>query len=142
MLNVLKEGFPYRDHCALKLHTRHKRRILRNKTDENSKRELEKVDQELSEKYSDVMSRKILNEVKGMEDTTNGGFNTGKLWKLKKKSRIRETPTLSNDADSRTDTNLKRLHDLSKITFFLLFAVKKNLGGVQNIFFLGGGGKI
>ena len=30
-----------------------------------------------------------------------------------KKSRIRETPTLSTDADIRTDTNLKRLHDLS-----------------------------
>ena len=62
-----------------------KRRILRNKTDENSKLELEEVDQELSEKYSNVMSRKILNEVKGMEDTTDGGFNTGKLWRLKKK---------------------------------------------------------
>ena len=32
---------------------------------------------------------------------------------IKKKSRIRETPTLSSDADSRTDTNLKRLRDLS-----------------------------
>ena len=32
----------------------------------------------------------------------------------KKKSRIRETPTLSTDADSRTITNLKRLRNLSK----------------------------
>ena len=32
---------------------------------------------------------------------------------IKKKYRIRETPTLSTDADNRTDTNLKRLHDLS-----------------------------
>ena len=30
----------------------------------------------------------------------------------KKKSRIRETPTLSTDADSRTDTILERLRDL------------------------------
>ena len=30
------------------------------------------------------------------------------------KSRIRETPTLSTAADSKTDTNLKRLRDLSK----------------------------
>ena len=29
--------------------------------------------------------------------------------RVKKKSRIRETPTLSIDADIRTDTNLKRL---------------------------------
>ena len=36
-----------------------------------------------------------------------------------KKSRIRGTPTLSTDADSRTDTNLKRLRDLSN--FFLSF---------------------
>ena len=31
----------------------------------------------------------------------------------KKKSRIRETPTLSTDADRRTDTNLKRLRNFS-----------------------------
>ena len=36
------------------------------------------------------------------------------------KSRIRETPTLSTDADSRTDTNLKRSRDLSNL-FFLFF---------------------
>ena len=37
-----------------------------------------------------------------------------------KKSRIRETPTLSTDADSRTNTNLKRFRDLSIYIFFLL----------------------
>ena len=31
-----------------------------------------------------------------------------------KKSHIRETPTLSTNADSRSDKNLKRLRDLSK----------------------------
>ena len=36
------------------------------------------------------------------------------VWLDLEKSRIRETPTLSTDADSRTDTNLKRLRDLSK----------------------------
>ena len=38
-----------------------------------------------------------------------------------KKSHIRETPTLSTDADSRTDTNLKRLRDLSEKNNFILF---------------------
>ena len=56
-------------------HLYNKRRILQNKTDENSKCELEKADQELSEKYSDVMSRMILNYVKGMEDNTDGPFS-------------------------------------------------------------------
>ena len=37
-----------------------------------------------------------------------------------RKSRIRETPTLSTNADSRTDTNLKRSLDLS---FFLNYFV-------------------
>ena len=32
---------------------------------------------------------------------------------MNKKYRIRETPTLLTDADSRTDSNLKRLRDLS-----------------------------
>ena len=39
----------------------------------------------------------------------------------KKKSRIRETPTLSTDADSRTDTNLKRLHDLFNFFIYIFF---------------------
>ena len=43
-----------------------------------------------------------------------------------KKSRIRETPTLSTDAGRRTDTNLKRLRDLSKKTKFKK-KIKKNL---------------
>ena len=40
------------------------------------------------------------------------------LPKEKQKSRMWETPTLSTDADSRTDTNLKRLRDLSQKEFF------------------------
>ena len=38
-----------------------------------------------------------------------------------KKSRIRETSNLSTDADRRTDTNLKRLRDLSLFLIFLFF---------------------
>ena len=38
-----------------------------------------------------------------------------------KKSRIRETTTLSTDADSRTNTNLKRLRDLSIILYTFFF---------------------
>ena len=41
-------------------------------------------------------------------------MSQNKLVLLVKKSRIRETPTLLTDKDSRTDTNLKRSRDLSK----------------------------
>ena len=46
-----------------------------------------------------------------------------------KKSRIRETPTLSTDADSRTDTNLKRLRNLSLTKKIKKF--KKNLKNLE-----------
>ena len=43
------------------------------------------------------------------------GFDpSAALLAKREKSRIWETPTLSTDADSRTDTNLKRLLDLKK----------------------------
>ena len=45
-------------------------------------------------------------------------FITPQIIYFNKKSRIREISTLSTDADSRTDTNLKRLRDLS---YFFLF---------------------
>ena len=44
-----------------------------------------------------------------------------------KKSRIRETPTLSTDAVSRTDTNFKRLRDLTlKKKYIYKLRDKKN----------------
>ena len=48
-----------------------------------------------------------------LELVGGGSVIKGATPSIKKKSRIRETPTLSTDADSRTDTNLKRLRDLS-----------------------------
>ena len=40
--------------------------------------------------------------------------NYATSWHKRKKSRLRETLNLSTDADSRTDTILERLHDLSQ----------------------------
>ena len=47
------------------------------------------------------------------KDSDNLHINVKRIHGRDEKSRIRETPTLSTDADSRTDTNLKRLRDLS-----------------------------
>ena len=62
-----------------------KRTVLRTKSDDKSLSELEEVENELSEKYSESMYRKIMGEVKGFEDSEDGGFNAGKLWKLRRK---------------------------------------------------------
>ena len=71
------------------------RRILRNKTDTVSIAKLEELNEELANKYSDKMSKTILSEVKGITKSDEGGLNTGKLWKLKKKlmPRNQEPPT-------------------------------------------------
>jgi hypothetical protein len=72
-----------------------KRRILRTRTDEASEKELEEVENELSEKYSDKMYNKIMGELKGKTDSEEGGFNVGSLWKLNKKlsPRYNDPPT-------------------------------------------------
>ena len=85
----------------------HKRRVLRNKTDEKSKEELENLDEKLAEMYSEKMVKTILSEVKGMSKSEEGGVNTGKLWKLKKKlmPRNHEPPTamINKDGELLTD---------------------------------------
>ena len=86
------------------------RRLLRTKTDEESQKKLEELDIELANKYSEVMSEKILGELKDVGDSEDGGFNAGHLWKLKKKLSPRftehhsamlntEGKLLTNDAD-------------------------------------------
>ena len=62
-----------------------KRRILRTKDDEASLIKLDEVENELCEKYSEVMCNKIMGELSEMDNCEDGGFNPGKLWQLKKK---------------------------------------------------------
>ena len=69
------------------------RRVLRTKTDEESVNKLEDVEIELSEKYSKPMYEKSMGELKGMGDSEDGGFNSGKLWKLKKKQFHQDSPS-------------------------------------------------
>ena len=47
--------------------------------------ELKQVENELSEKYAEGMFKTILSIVKGLDECEDGGFNSGKLWKLKQK---------------------------------------------------------
>ena len=75
-----------------------KRTVLRTKSDAESKKQLESVESELCKKYSEVMFQKIMTEVKGMEDSEDGGFNSGRLWKLKKKlsPKVSDPPTVNS----------------------------------------------
>ena len=72
-----------------------KRRVLRNQSDYESQTKLEELNDELATKYSDKMSKTILEEIKGISKSDEGGINSGKLWKLKKKlmPRSQDPPT-------------------------------------------------
>ena len=61
-----------------------KRRKLRTKTDEISIKELKIVEENLAEKCAETNYKHIKEELKDIE-CDEGGFNVGKLWKLKKK---------------------------------------------------------
>ena len=75
-----------------------KRRFLRTKYDEASKDELEKLKDDLAEKYSESNYKKIKDEVRAMSGE-EGGYNPGHLWKLKKKlvPLQSDPPTAMND---------------------------------------------
>ena len=53
------------------------------------------------------MYTKILSEVQGLEDAEDGGFNAGKLWKLKKKlsPKTNEPPTAMENSHGKLITN-------------------------------------
>ena len=88
------------------------RNYLRNRSDVDSELELEKIDNELSDKYSQVMYNKIKKEIKVINSDV-GGFNPGNLWKLKQKlaPRFKDPPTAMKDADGKlltTDEEVRK----------------------------------
>ena len=62
-----------------------KQRILRSQKTPASKVELDILEKELADRYSEKMYQNIKHEISDM-DNENGGFNPGKLWKFKKRN--------------------------------------------------------
>ena len=87
-----------------------KRRLLRNKSDEESVEKLEKVELELVDKYSEKMVKDISNELKSVKGE-EGGYNPGHLWKLKKKLSPRHTdpPTAMKDSQGNLLTTEEKI---------------------------------
>ena len=87
-----------------------KRRHLKSKDDEESFKALEEVEDELADRYAETMFQKIRKEVKAM-DSEEGGFNPGKLWKLKNKlsPKHMEPPTAMKDSDGKLLTTDKEV---------------------------------
>ena len=71
-----------------------KKSELKNKTDAISKKKLEELEEKMAEIYSEDMSKKIKDELNGI-NCEDGGWNSGFLWKLRSKisPRPEEPPT-------------------------------------------------
>ena len=82
------------------------RQILRTQNTVNSKKELEQVEKELAELYSEKMYKCIKDEI-GNIDSEDGGYNSGKLWWLKKKlsPSNHDPPTAMKNADGKLLTS-------------------------------------
>jgi exonuclease III len=88
-----------------------KRRYLRSRSDARSKEELEQVESELAEQYSETMYKKINQEIRTISGE-DGGYNPGHLWQLKKKlsPSHMEPPTAMKDSKGKlltTDEEIK-----------------------------------
>ena len=94
-----------------------KRNDLRAKNDEKSKNELKHVEEELAHKCAKENYEKIKDEIDGIK-CKEGGFNSGKLWKLKKKffPHSRDPPTAMLDDSGNLVTNPDLIKELLKYT--------------------------
>ena len=76
-------------------------RVLKSKTDNKSKIELEKTEKELADKYAEEYFEKINKKTAGIDDE-EGGMNSGSLWSLKKEifPKSRDPPTAMVDPET------------------------------------------
>ena len=86
--------------------------MLKNKTDDKSKSELEEIEIKLTEKCAENNYNKIKEEISNIK-VEEGGLHSGNLWRLKKKMspKCRDPPTAMLDSSG----NLSIWH------FFFIF---------------------
>ena len=111
-----------------------KRRALKNKHDEESKKELDKVEIELADKCAEENRRKIIDQIEGLE-CNDGGVNSGRLWKLRKKlfPRSRDPPTAMLDTMGNLVTNPKVIEEMAIKTFTDRLKNKPIKEGLENV---------
>ena len=112
------------------------RRILKNLHDEKSKDDLAKVEKELAEKCAESNYKKIREEIDNIK-TDEGGFNSGHLWKLKKKlsPKCRDPPTAMVDREGNLVTSNEAIEAIAIETYKKRLenrAMKDELKQLQN----------
>ena len=113
-----------------------KRRQLQNNENEDSKKELEKIESELAEKYSEKMYKTIKREIDGI-NCEEGGFNSGHLWTLKNKliPKHNDTPAAMVDNEGKLLTDTKEILKEAENHYTKVFEktnIKEGLEEVEN----------
>ena len=111
------------------------RRLLRTKSDEDSLKKLDELENKLSEEYSDRMFNKIMGEIKDTGDSEEGGFSSGKLWKLKKKiaPKFTEPPTSMINSEGKMLKNNEEIKNEAIKHYENVFSHSKIKDGLENI---------
>ena len=110
-----------------------KRKILKNRKDEKSKHELIDVENKLADLCASSNYAKIEEEIEGIKPE-DGGFNSGKLWKLKKKisPKCRDPPTAMVDDVGNIVTSAKAIEALALETYSKRLENRKIKDGLEN----------
>ena len=92
------------------------------------------IEEELAEKCADNNRRKIIEELSGIE-CNDGGVNSGRLWKLRKKlcPRSRDPPIAMLDKRGNLVTSPKIIEDIALNTFKERLKNKKINDGLENV---------
>ena len=111
-----------------------KRKVLKNKKDEKSIRELEKIENKLAQLCAESNFSKINEEIDSIK-SEEGGFNSSKLWKLKKKlnPKCRIPPTAMVDKEGNLITSEKGIEALAVDVFSKRLENKKIKKGLENL---------
>ena len=90
--------------------------FLRKKTDDKNKEECKKIETILADEYSKEYLGKIEDAAKGIE-SNEGGYNSGKLWKLKKQMFLQscDPPTAMFDKERILQTKPKKTIEAAKV---------------------------
>ena len=91
---------------------------LRKKTVEKNKKWCKKIETILADKYAKDYLGKIENAAKDI-DSSEGGYNSGKLWKLKKQifPQARDQPTAMYDKEGILQTEPSKIVEAAKVAF-------------------------
>ena len=106
---------------------------IRHKEDQESKIKSVDLEDELAEKFADNIHAKISEEIKGLE-CEEGGLNSGRLWKLKRKlfSNFQDPPNAMKDVNGKVLTEKDEILEATIKHYQKVLENRKIKEGLEN----------